>query len=382
MNILNQISDRYDKVISELEKLAETNPQYFRDGIAELRAAKEAELTKIRRNYLFQSPQLLAASSENSEKNLDEESETGKLTPITDIFTELSLNPVFKAAALKVKERNAKLLAQHAERIRDTYGDWINDYNVLKILEVENERKICKTCSGETCKINSNYWKPIVQSNAKNQTISIAYYICNNGVRIKAQKSLERKLSMARIPSEYLGKTFADYDVDELNKNAVACAKKLVEHADRGAYFFGSVGTGKTLLAAIIAQEIIKNGRTVIFATVPNISTMIRSTFKDNSEYSETEILDQLYTVPTLILDDVGMEVPTKFVCETISRIINARYNSKLQTIMTSNLSLGEMREVHNHPQKSPPTLDGTRIYDRCKQMCVPVELKGTSRRF
>ena len=164
-------------------------------------------------------------------------------------------------------------------------------------------------------------WKETTTINfdAQRKTFDIRRATCNYVKAQHKQQQIEEIQTFLKISPEYEGKTFADYDVDDNNAYAVKAAKYLIEHPDKGAFFYGTVGTGKTLLAAIIAQEIIKRGRQVIFATVPEISMQLRSTFnrvpkRDSTgenlieqPLTESEILDRLINVPTLMLDDVGM---------------------------------------------------------------------------
>lgn len=279
------------------------------------------------------------------------------------------------------REKRRQQIAAETPRIISTYGE-LREIDIRRILTAEQEIATCKACAGLPCKKNHNKgFIPKITCDADQQKIYFSFAFCKYEKARQIQRELQEKLGLAKIPNEYLGKTFADYEVDARNNYAVEVAKKLIDRPDKGAYFFGKVGTGKTLLAAIIAQEIIKRGRQVIFATVPTISMQIRSTFKGDAKISESEILDKLFTVPTLILDDIGMEKPTRFVCSMLANVFNERYNARLQTIMTSNYPLKELEGIFNSPTDGGATLDGSRLYDRCKQMCVPVELKGTSRR-
>ncbi len=271
-------------------------------------------------------------------------------------------------------------IIEHGERICTQYG--VTEKDVYPILQAEKEIAQCEGCTGLPCQKKSNKFviPRVITDELPNYT-AIRYFKCQRGFESEMQAKIDKMQGLSKIPPEYVGKTFADYDVDERNNIAVEMAKRLIERPDKGAYFFGNVGTGKTLLAAITAQEIIKRGRQVIFATVPAISKQLRSTFGSNSKTTEAEILEQLETAQTLILDDVGMEKPTRFVCSTLCNLFNERYNSRLQTIMTSNYTLKQLADIFNNPTDGGTTLDGTRIYDRCKQMCMPVELKGESRR-
>ena len=195
------------------------------------------------------------------------------------------------------------------------------------------------------------------------------------------ENALKKMFIGAEIPEQYKGLTFADYKVDANNKNAVTAAHKLIDDVKQGVYFYGSYGCGKTMLAAIIAQEHLKRGRSVLFSKLPDVLRNIRATFNKDSTVSEIEILQKLYTVPILIIDDVKAVRQKKFAGETLFDIIDARYNAKLQTILTSNDTLKELQEALDNPLESGKSSDGSRIYDRCKQMCFPVKLEGGSRR-
>ena len=268
------------------------------------------------------------------------------------------------------------------ERIYRQYGE-VSNYDIWQVLKTEREAEYCKNCAGLPCiKPNNKTFIQKAAYNSNSQNISIMFGYCKYELARLRQVKLEKKYGLSKIPREYIGKTFDDYSVDAENARAVNAAKNLVELPTQGAYFYGNVGTGKTFLVSIIAQEIIKAGRTVIFTTVPAISMKIRNAFNNSATLSEIEFLEKLYTSDTLILDDIGIEKPTRFICSTLGNIFNERYNARRQTILTSNYTLKELEKIFNNPLDSPPTLDGTRIYDRCKQMCQPFELGGFSRRI
>ena len=66
-----------------------------------------------------------------------------------------------------------------------------------------------------------------------------------------------------------------------------------------------------------------------------------------------------------LIIDDLGMERNSEFVREQVFSVIDSRYRSQLPMIVTTNLSLEEL--------KDPTDLPRTRIYDRVMERCMPI---------
>ena len=72
-------------------------------------------------------------------------------------------------------------------------------------------------------------------------------------------------------------------------------------------------------------------------------------------------------------IDDFGMERGTEYALEQIYSIVDSRYRSQKPLIVTTNLTLDEIR----HPQDTAHA----RIYDRLLEMCVPISCIGVSLR-
>ena len=236
--------------------------------------------------------------------------------------------------------------------------------------KIADEVALCEGCTGDCQKKINRYWYPTL---SEKESV-IRYRQCKFG----RQRELQSKIRSSRIPSRYLGKTLEDYSIDKFNRVAVEFAK-IASKANVGAYLYGESGTGKTFLASLIAQNFLREGKSVVFVKVPNLLADIQATF--NGKGKELDLLDELRAANLVVLDDFGMEKSTQWAGSTLCKILDMRYdNPNAVTIITSNLSLDELA-AHLNNANDGKNLNGSRIADRCREICKPILLKGTTRR-
>jgi DNA replication protein DnaC len=68
----------------------------------------------------------------------------------------------------------------------------------------------------------------------------------------------------------------------------------------------GPSGTGKTHLAAAIANQRMAQGEPALFVSVSQFLDHLRSTFSPDSQMTYDQLLPQVKTAPLLVLDDLG----------------------------------------------------------------------------
>ncbi len=156
-------------------------------------------------------------------------------------------------------------------------------------------------------------------------------------------------------------------------------AKRYADHWEElrlkgtGLLLWGPPGNGKTYAAACIANALRRydgrEGSNVIMATLSSLFTRLLSASPQEKE----RLLKTLTDCELLILDDFGMERQTEYTAEQTFQIINGRYLARMPMVITTNLSLEEL--------KHPRDLQQQRIYDRVLEMCVPVYFAGESLR-
>lgn len=101
--------------------------------------------------------------------------------------------------------------------------------------------------------------------------------------------------------------------------------------------FAGASGTGKTHLAAAIANERIQRGQPVLFMSVPDLLDHLRAGYDaSDEELSYERVFEQVRQAPLLVLDDIDAAAPTDWAREKLFQIVNGRYNETLPTVFTS----------------------------------------------
>ena len=114
------------------------------------------------------------------------------------------------------------------------------------------------------------------------------------------------------------------------------------ERPKRGLFLFGKAGTGKTHLAARIAQETTLETR---FIKMPKLLLELRSNFNTSESWQNEKIIEKLAKIELLIIDDLGAEKMSDWVAETIYLLIDERYGNMRPTIITSNFDLEELEQ-------------------------------------
>ena len=156
-----------------------------------------------------------------------------------------------------------------------------------------------------------------------------------------------------------------DNDKNPVMKVARDYVNKWSDFASKnaGLVLWGDVGTGKTFFAACIANALVEQNVSV---KMTNFSTILNDLF---AESDKNKYLDRLNKHSLLIIDDLGIERGTEYALEQVYNVIDTRYKSGKPLIVTTNLTLDELKFPTDIPHK--------RIYDRVLGMCVPVMFNG-----
>ena len=135
-------------------------------------------------------------------------------------------------------------------------------------------------------------------------------------------------------------------------ENAVNISKDFVsgfKNHYQNLFFYGTVGTGKSFLSGCIAKELLSSGHSVIYFSAGGLfENLSRYSFDTKSKETLYNFYKDLYNCDLVIIDDLGTEVTNSFVTSQLFGLLNERHLRQKSTIISTNLSLEELRDRYS----------------------------------
>lgn len=159
------------------------------------------------------------------------------------------------------------------------------------------------------------------------------------------------KVKFAHVPETYkdarlkaLTTRYYSQDGKKIFKSICDTIKFWLDHVDemteqgKGLYLWSQAkGSGKTMVASALTNELVEMGKHVKFTTSMDILDEIRASYDRETDTHESQLLSQLATCDYLVIDDMGTERATDWVSEKFYQIVNKRYINRKVTFYTSN---------------------------------------------
>lgn len=155
----------------------------------------------------------------------------------------------------------------------------------------------------------------------------------------------EKWLKEYGIPKKFMSCSFENFTGSEKVKEI------LRTFPEQSILMSGPTGCGKTHLAVATLRSLVQRNsipdsglwgvKDVVFTTAPELLLAIRSSFSRNDD--EAELVAKYSKPSVLILDDLGADKATEWAITTLYLIIDKRDKELLPTIVTTNLSLGQI---------------------------------------
>jgi DNA replication protein DnaC len=212
------------------------------------------------------------------------------------------------------------------------------NYEIEKLVEIEEQKNELK--------------KSIEESQLLFNSLEAASNIVSAGAAdfenfdesLFSDSADEKKYRQAASPRE---------NIRRIRDSAGRFIKAFLGGAHENLYFFGKSGTGKTFMAAAIANELMRNGVPVLYLSAPtlfNIMTEHRMVSLRADEYRDT-LYRQIFTCKLLIIDDLGTEAMTdsrysEFISLLNERLVPGMYS----TIISTNMEIRKLQNIYDEP--------------------------------
>jgi len=184
-------------------------------------------------------------------------------------------------------------------------------------------------------------------------------------------------VTASRIPRRYDDCDFDSYfPLNPSQEAALMFARRVADeypNLDIGLLFIGTCGIGKTHLSVAILKALLEKNIACLFYDFRDLLKEIQDSWNAQKGTSEMAVLAPVYDAEVLVLDELGASKPTEWVKDTMTHIINKRYNDKKVTIFTSNY----LDQKSNQFDETLTERVGERLRSRLHEMCKVISLTG-----
>lgn len=144
------------------------------------------------------------------------------------------------------------------------------------------------------------------------------------------------------------------YQEEDLKRfqNTVNECRKFIETFDsdyHNLFFYGTVGTGKSFLSGCIARELIESGHSVVYFSAAGLFEILsRNMFDYKNKENALNFHEDLHSCDLLIIDDLGTEYTNNVTVSVFFSLLNQRHLGKRSTVISTNLSLEDLRNRYS----------------------------------
>jgi primosomal protein DnaI len=287
----------------------------------------------------------------------------------TQIRQDVLKNPEVKQLLVNHPEINSEQLEKH----------------LMKLYEYTSQSKNCADCpSLEQCVNILKGYTPHLH--VENKDIRIAYDTCHKKVQHDDQKNKQSLVQSLYMPKDILQASVAGLDHQEKDRSeairqTIAYLEMVgTEYSQKGIYFHGPFGVGKTYFLGAIANELAEKRISSMLIYMPEFVREMKASLKDDSINKKVEYFKK---TPVLMLDDIGAESQSAwFRDEILGSILQYRMMERLPVFFTSNYSLKQLEQhLATTNRGDTETVKAGRIIERIKQVSRDVSLYGENRR-
>lgn len=255
---------------------------------------------------------------------------------------------------------------------------------MIKLYDYANQSKECNKCPSLDGCINfmKGYHPKLVILRG---SIDLHYDKCPQKVMADEKRKNEKLIQSMYVPSDILHASFDsiyqdDDRIDAIQKAASFLMNYKPGSKQKGLYFYGKFGVGKSYLLGAIANELANKKVASMIVYVPELLREMKSSIADSTLNDKIAAIKK---VPILMFDDIGAETMSSWTRdEVLGPILQFRMLESLPTFFTSNFDFQELEHHLSYSQRGEEEkMKARRIMERIKYLAEPVLVEGPNRR-
>lgn len=253
-----------------------------------------------------------------------------------------------------------------------------------RLYEYTTQSIQCANCSNyQSCKNMLKGYSPILQ--VVQGEIHLSYEKCHLHLQHEKQSEKQNLMKSLYIPREILEARIENIKSGSKRKEAIKevtnfLDKAMTELPEKGIFFTGPFGVGKTYLLGAVANRLAQFNISSMIIYMPEFVREMREAINDNNVQ---EKIDYFKHTDVLMLDDIGAETFSAwFRDEVLGSILQYRMMEKLPVFFTSNYTMEQLELILATSKRGQiEKVKAGRIMERIKQVSKEVELDGESMR-
>ncbi len=247
-----------------------------------------------------------------------------------------SLNSILKNPA-SADEVNA-YIKNEMEILKAERKNFINDHDIDPLFD--KKKHICTVCS-DTGFVGNKKCKCFIQ-----KIMDEEFNNSNMGANQREQTFDKFRLDVYSKTEMEDGFTYFDRMNKIYNLSIDFCDN--FDNAVKSLLFYGGTGVGKTFLSGCIANELMKKGKTVLYARASRLFELFeRNHFGRGDILRDREMIERVYSCDLLIIDDLGTEIRTRNIPSFLYDFFDERLSNNKKMIINTNYTPKELEAFY-----------------------------------
>lgn len=287
-------------------------------------------------------------------------------------FREIMKNEVFKDPDVRqfIAENRSVLDNEAIER------------SAAKLYEFVIEKKKAAARQGE---LMPGYYPKLLLNNRR---IDVTYAPSEELLNRQKQDKIQSRIHSVHMPKDIKQATLEEFEATRVRQEALSKAMDFIESYlenpatfQKGLYFHGAFGVGKTYLLGAIAHELSEQGHPSTLVHFPTFAVEMKNSIGQNTTEDK---LDVFKRAKILMLDDIGADSMSSWIRDDVLGVIlQYRMQEQLPTFFSSNFDMDHLEKEHltfsQRGEEEP--LKAKRIMERIRYLAEEVEMAGENRR-